>query len=91
MSVGVATALSAGTQPTTFSLGPVKVQLMNYSAASGDTTMTATADTMTTVFYAVLTGGFVETTATTYATNVATFTFTDPAAARHGRVLIFGR
>lgn len=88
MSVGVSVASTK--EPRTFSIGPLKVQIFTYAAVSGDTTMTATATSMTSVFHGFLTGGFVETSATTYSTNVATFTFTDPAANRFGFVMLFG-
>lgn len=73
----------------TFSIGPVKIQLFDLAFVSGNTTATLTADTMSTVYWAFLTG-VTQTAAPTYATNVATFTFTDPAASIFGQGIAFG-
>lgn len=87
MSNAVGAAVTA--YPKTFSIGPLKIQLFNVAFISGDTTCTLTADTMSTVYWSFLTG-VTQTAAPTYATNVATFTFTNPAASVFGQGIAFG-
>lgn len=89
MSVGASTASTAFGSPT-FSLGPVKVQYLDYTAVSGDTTCVATATGLSRVDYAML-HGVAQTAAITYSGNTATFTFTDPAATRYCQIVCYGR
>jgi hypothetical protein len=89
MTTAVATASTALNYPH-FSWGPVKVQIMDMPIISGDTVATATATRLSRVDYAILIAGVVQTAVPTYATNVATFAFTDPAATCKGQVLLFG-
>ena len=72
-----------------WSVGPVKIQILNCSAASGDTSGTATADGLTTIYYAALTG-LTQTAAPTFSGNVATVAFADPLATRYGQLLVIG-
>lgn len=88
MTTSVATAASS--VPRTFSLGPVKVQVFDVPLISGNTVVTVTADTMTTALWAILSAGVTQTAAPTYATNVATFTITDPAATVKAQAIILG-
>lgn len=72
-----------------WSLGPVKVQILTCSAANGDTSGTATADGLSTIYYAALTG-FTQTAAPTFSGNVVTVAFADPTATRYGQMIVIG-
>lgn len=74
-----------------WSLGPVKVQILDLGIVSGDVSATATATGLSSVDYAILIGNVRQSAVPTYATNVATFTFADPVATVKGHVLCFGR
>lgn len=84
------TAASVTAEPRSFSIGPVKVQILNFSAASAATGGTATADALSSVEWAIVTG-VVQTAAPTFATNVVTIAFADPAATVYGQIICFGR
>ncbi len=73
------------------SLGPVKVQFMKWTAVSGDTTGTITADGLHEVS-AVVIDGLQQSAAATFATNVATIAFRDPSTtgALAGTVMVIG-
>jgi hypothetical protein len=88
MSVSAATTPTA--LPTTWSLGPVKMQVFDVAHISGDTTCAVTADRMNKVLWAFLASSVVQTSAPSFATNVATFTFTDPVATVKGQCIVFG-
>ena len=88
MSVSVATP-AAGV-PLTFSIGPVKVQFFDVPIISGDTSVTVTADRMSKVLFGMLCSSAVQTSAASFATNVATFTITDPVATIKGQALVIG-
>lgn len=88
MTVAAGTALT--NIPNTFSIGPYKLQIMDAPIVSGNTSLTATADRMDTVLSAVLCANVTQTSVVTFSTNVATFTFTDPAATVKGHVLLIG-
>ena len=78
-------------EPRAFSIGPYKVQLFTWTVASGDVAGTITADNLTRVDHVILeNGGLAYTAAPTYATNVATLAFTDPAANRYGSGMCIG-
>jgi hypothetical protein len=85
------TATDSSPEARSFSLGPVKMQIVTWTCVSGDTTGTITADKMAQVFHVILDGGLDYTAAPTYATNVATLAFTDPVASRYGTALLIGR
>ena len=88
----MAFAATASTkEPRSFSIGPVKVQILTYSVASGDTSGTVTADKLTSVDAIFMDGGLVLTAAPTFATNVATLAFVNPAATRYGTIMVVGR
>lgn len=73
-----------------FSEGPLKVQLMTWSAASGDTSGTVTCDRLSRVMHIFVSGGLKMTAAPTYTTNVATLAFADPGATVYGTIIAFG-
>lgn len=69
----------------------LKMQVVTVAVVSGDTGATVTATSMTTVRCALVTGGAITLTAQpTYATNVATLAFSDPAANAFLQVLLLG-
>ena len=74
-----------------FSQGPVNMQIMTWSAISGDTSGTITADRMSSVSHVIIDGGLVMNAAPTYATNVVTLAFNDPVASVYGTILVFGK
>jgi hypothetical protein len=90
MTVAVATASTALAYPA-FSFGPVKVQFMDISIISGDVSATATADRLSKVDYALLIADVAQSAVATYSNNVATFTFSDPAATIKGNVMLLGK
>lgn len=78
-------------EPRAFSGGPVKYQLMTWSVASGDTSGTLTADSLSKVDMVILSGGLTLTAAPTFSGNVATIAFVNPAATRYGTALLIGK
>lgn len=84
----VATNLSA--EPRSFSIGPLKVQLITFTVASGDTSGTITCDALSSIVLAVPTT-IEQTAAATYSGNVVTLSFANPGATRHGQLLVLGR
>lgn len=84
-----ATALSS--EPRSFSIGPLKVQLFTWTAASGDTSGTITATNMSSVRFVLIDGmGKGMSAVPTYATNVVTLAFADPVATVAGTAMVFG-
>jgi hypothetical protein len=74
------------------SIGPLKVQFMTYSVASGDTSGTITASGLKEVFHVIVDGAAgVATAAPTVSGNVATLAFVNPAATRYGTIICIGR
>lgn len=84
-------AVNSTAEPRSFSVGPLKMQVLTYSVASGDTSGTVTADALSSISHIVLDGGLVLSAAPTFATNVATLAFVNPAATRYGTCIVFGR
>jgi len=78
-------------EPRAFSIGPFKIQIMTWSVASADVSGTLTADSLSRVDAVYLSGGLTLTAAPTFATNVATIAFVDPAATRYGTALLIGK
>lgn len=72
-----------------WSLGPVKTQVMTWTAASGDTSGTITVKGLTTIFHLQLTG-CTQTALPTYSGNVATVAFADPVATVFGQIIALG-
>lgn len=84
------TASNVTGEPRSFSLGPVKCQLINFSVANGDTSGTITADALSSIDQIIVTG-IVQTAAPTTSGNVATLAFVDPAATHYGQAIVIGR
>lgn len=86
-------ALSASNlaaEPRSFSIGPLKVQIINFSIANLDTSGTVTCDALKEVVHAQV-SGITQTAAPTYSSNVITLAFADPGATRYGQIIAFGR
>jgi hypothetical protein len=73
----------------TWSLGPVKVQIFDLALISGDTTAVCTADSMTSVYWGLMTSQ-PQTTAPAYSANAVTFAFADPTANRFAQAILIG-
>jgi hypothetical protein len=84
-------ASNSSSEPRSFSIGPLKMQILKYTAVSGDTSGTVTCDALYEVDHIVMDGGLALTAAPTFSGNVATVAFTNPAANRAGTILAFGR
>lgn len=86
----VATNLSA--YPQSFSIGPLKVQVMTYTAASADTTGTVTADSLQSISAIYIDGALRHSAAPTFSGNVATLAFVDPSVGGlRGTIICVGR
>lgn len=84
-------AVNSTKEARAWSIGPVKVQIMTWSAASADVSGTITADGLSELMFVHLSGGLSLTAAATFSGNVATLAFADPAATVHGTVICIGR
>lgn len=84
------TAANLSAEPRSFSLGPVKAQLMTFSAASADVSGDITFDALSEVQF-VIVSGLTLSAAVTYSGNVATLAFVDPEATVYGQVIGIGR
>lgn len=84
-------AAASSKEPRSFSAGPVKFQIMTWSAVSGDTSGTVTADRLSSVDHIFLDGKLAFTAAPTFSGNVATLAFADPAATVYGTLICIGR
>lgn len=84
-------AVDSTSEPRKFSQGPVNMQIMTWSAASGDTSGTVTADRLSAVTHILIDGGLVMNAAPTYATNVVTLSFNNPGATVYGTIVVFGK
>lgn len=87
----MAFAASNSTEPRAFSIGPLKMQIMTFTAASGDTSGAPTFDGLSSIDSVVVTGGIYLTAAPTFSGNTATLAFTDPAADAFGTIIAFGK
>lgn len=76
-------------EPRSFSLGPLKAQILTFSVVSGDTSATVTADKLARLDH-VLINGVDMTSAPSFSGNSATIAFADPAANRSGTILCLG-
>lgn len=74
-------------EPRSFSVGPRKLQLVDFVINSGVTSGTITADKLSTLNHILIPGLVVHTAAPTYATNVATLAITVPAETLASRVI----
>jgi hypothetical protein len=86
-----ASAISTNGLNRSQSIGPNKMQILNYSAASTDTSGTVTADALSVVYQVIVTGpaGHL-TSAPSYSGNVVTLAFADPGATVYGQVICIG-
>lgn len=85
-------ASNLSAEPRSFSVGPLKIQLMTYSVASGDTSGTVTADALKEMSAIIVDGPCgVASAAPTFSANVATLAFVNPAATRYGTIICIGR
>lgn len=76
--------------PESFSIGTVKMQVVKFTAASGDTTGTVTADRLSRLDLAIVIG-LTNSAAPTISGNAATLAFYDPAQTVAGWVICLGR
>jgi len=83
-------ASNSSLEPRSFSIGPIKQQILNFSIASGDVAGTITADALSSVGQ-VIVSGIELTAAPTFAGNVITLAFADPLATRHGQIICLGK
>lgn len=84
-------AANSSKEARSFSIGPVKIQIMTWSAASGDTSGTVTADKLSTIDHVLISGGLTLTAQPTMSANVATLAFVDPAATVAGVLICIGK
>ena len=84
-------AVNNSAEARSFSTGPLKIQLMKYTAASGDTSGTVTADSLKEISHIIVDGKIQQTTAVSFSANVATLTFADPLATISGSIICFGK
>lgn len=84
------TAAVVSAEPRSYSIGPWKEMIFNFTVANGDTTGTITCAGLSEVIFAHA-SGIVQTAAPTFSGNVVTLTFVDPAATRHGQLIVRGR
>ena len=85
-------ALSAtnANEARSFSVGPVKMQLIKFSVASGDTSGTVTCDKLSSIDFCIV-SGIVKTATPTFSGNVITLAFADPLATVHGEIIVMGK
>jgi hypothetical protein len=67
------------------------MQVMTYSAASGDTAGTVTAAALKEIVAVLIDGKILHSAAPTFSGNVATLAFADPAATVYGTLIVLGR
>jgi hypothetical protein len=84
----VVTAQPANNNPRAFSIGPYKIEFASVTSGISDTSVAVTAQSMSTVVFAILSGE-IQTAAATYSGATATFTV-DGTAAGAGQVLLVG-
>lgn len=88
----MAFAATASTkEPRSFSIGPLKVQVFTWSAASADVSGTITATGLNEAMHVIIDGKMDHTAAPTFSGNVVTLAFADPAATVYGTAIVFGR
>lgn len=73
------------------SLGPIKMQVMTWTAASGDTSGTITCPGLAEASFVII-DGLQQSSAATFSNNVVTLAFRDPSTtgALAGDLLVFG-
>ena len=78
-------------EPRSFSIGPVRQQIVTYTCLSTDTSATVTFDRLRTVYAIESDGGLVYTAAPTFSGNVATLAFTAPTGGGFGTFVATGK
>ncbi len=73
-----------------WSSGEVKIEIQSYTAVSGDTSGTATAKQLDTVYAALVINGVALTGVPTVSGKTATFAFANPGANRAGHIIFIG-
>lgn len=84
-------AVASTAEPRSFSIGPIKVQIFTWSAASADVAGTITATGLSSVNHVIIDGKMAHTAAPTFSGNVVTLAFADPAATVYGTAIVFGK
>lgn len=84
-------ASESSSEPRSFSLGPLKCQVMTYSAASGDVAGTITAPSLSLVQHVIIDGKINQTASASISGNVVTLAFEDPLATVVGTILLLGK
>jgi len=84
-------ATASTKEARSFSLGPLKIQIMTYAVASGDVAGTVTADRLSEAQHILIDGAIAQSAVATYSGNVVTLAFADPAATRVGTLIVLGR
>lgn len=84
------TATDSTNEPRAFSIGAKKVQILTWSAVSGDTTGTVTSDSLDKIDHIVIDGNLAMSAAPTFSANVATLAFADPVASVFGTLILIG-
>lgn len=77
-------------EPRSFSIGPVKQQIINLSVASGDTSGVVTAAALSSVGQVIVTGLNL-TAAPVLSGNSITLAFADPLATQHCQLIALGK
>ena len=83
-------ASNVSAEPRAFSIGPLKMQLMKFTAADDDVSGTVTADALSEIVQ-IHVIGLNLTAAPTLSGNTATLAFADPGAAAVGSLIVLGR
>ncbi len=78
-------------EPRAFSIGPQKVQILTWTAISGDTAATITSKRLSSVSHILIDGGLVLSAAPTFSGAVVTLAFNDPAASVFGTMILVGK
>jgi hypothetical protein len=85
-------ATKSTTEPRSFSIGPLKIQIFTCTAVSTDVSGTITADALQQASHVIMDGKFVHTAAPTFSGNVVTLAFADPGAAgAFGTAIVIGK
>lgn len=89
ISIALVVTNSAG-EPRAFSIGPLKMQLLNFAVASGDTSGTFVADKLSTILFTVPVGLTLTSQPVDTGNSIA-LAFADPLATVVGKILVLGR
>jgi len=72
------------------SIGPVKIEIFSFSAASGDTSGTITSKSMHNVMHVLIDGKILHTSAPVCSGNTTVLAFADPVATIYGTAILIG-